>query len=697
MTSGMSKLLEKPILTVAVCTYRRFDCLDRCLAALQRQSDVHFQLVVVDNSCLPSQSKQCRDKWLSTIELDYVITEQSGLSFARNTALQMAHTPFIAYLDDDAVPAKTWAAGIMRAAERVGDSLGVLGGPVRPIWEAEKPAWLRDELLGPVAVVDWGGREFTFRPDDDRWLVGANIVYRVEALKQVGGFDVSLGRKEELPLCHEELAATAAVRSLGYSMVYDPNVEVEHLVQRERLSPEWMFRDAYWETISRCLYRGELMADDLLSRQRELVRALDRAIPADVGAEASYRSVVSARETAAALARRVVGKIPAASPRGQGASAAPHRSELVVVLPVLNGIAGIERTIASVLAQEGDFLVRLHVQDGGSTDGTREVLEAVRTRLSTGSLEFGARDVRFTVGAGPDDGLYDAISQGARAVAGSSDSPMTWINSGDFFLPGAFAAVSRVFADLPEVSWVIPPVFVFAGGMPRRYSQVDYPRSIVAAGLCDGLNWPTIQQEGSFWRRSLWSDAGEVVRSLQLAGDWALWREFAKRTTPFQMTWPVAAFTVAPGQLSSSSNKYQAEILRYRSATAAKKATSLILKAPSNLNVAVIDQDFRVDRKVLNPDRLLEEGWRQELIEALAGSSNPSRRSGGPPLEKASSQELITELARRDPLFKSKWGGPEYENEGRSRLFQLVRSAYRRLPESWRYKMRPLIRRLFGR
>ena len=49
-----------------------------------------------------------------------------------------------------------------------------------------------------------------------------------------------------------------------------------------------------------------------------------------------------------------------------------------VILPVLNGVADIRRTIESVLIQEGNFSVQLHVQDGASTDGTVTELEAIR-------------------------------------------------------------------------------------------------------------------------------------------------------------------------------------------------------------------------------------------------------------------------------------------------------------------------------
>jgi glycosyltransferase involved in cell wall biosynthesis len=42
-----------------------------------------------------------------------------------------------------------------------------------------------------------------------------------------------------------------------------------------------------------------------------------------------------------------------------------------IVMPVFNGTRFLDETILSVLAQAGDFRLRYHIQDGGSTDGTR--------------------------------------------------------------------------------------------------------------------------------------------------------------------------------------------------------------------------------------------------------------------------------------------------------------------------------------
>ena len=92
------------VLTVAVCTYRRFDWLGDCLASLNNQTldKSKYRILVVDNSLL-EESYNVRDSLAHISNLEYIITEKSGLSYARNAALEKCVTPYIAYIDDDAI------------------------------------------------------------------------------------------------------------------------------------------------------------------------------------------------------------------------------------------------------------------------------------------------------------------------------------------------------------------------------------------------------------------------------------------------------------------------------------------------------------------------------------------------------------------------------------------------------------------
>lgn len=75
-----------------------------------------------------------------------------------------------------------------------------------------------------------------------------------------------------------------------------------------------------------------------------------------------------------------------------------------VVIPVLND-KRVANALDSVISQEFDEEIEIVVVDGGSTDGTLDVLERYRPYLSVFISE-------------PDRGLYDAMNKGVRAASG---------------------------------------------------------------------------------------------------------------------------------------------------------------------------------------------------------------------------------------------------------------------------------------
>ena len=75
------------------------------------------------------------------------------------------------------------------------------------------------------------------------------------------------------------------------------------------------------------------------------------------------------------------------------------------------------------------------VQDGGSSDGTGEVLERHAAALAH-------------VEAAPDKGFSDALNLGFARASGEI---MAYLNSDDLLLPGAVRFIARFFADHPEI------------------------------------------------------------------------------------------------------------------------------------------------------------------------------------------------------------------------------------------------------
>src|SRR4051794_26884301 len=94
--------------------------------------------------------------------------------------------------------------------------------------------------------------------------------------------------------------------------------------------------------------------------------------------------------------------------------------------------------LASIQSQSGD--IEHVVIDGGSTDGTVELLEA----------EAAAGRLRFISEA--DDGLSDAFNKGVAMATGDL---IGWLNADDVYEPGALAAVAAAAEASPEAEWIV--------------------------------------------------------------------------------------------------------------------------------------------------------------------------------------------------------------------------------------------------
>ena len=231
-----------------------------------------------------------------------------------------------------------------------------------------------------------------------------------------------------------------------------------------------------------------------------------------------------------------------------------------IVTPCRNAAAFIDETIFSVVSQAGPFSIRYHVQDGGSTDGTVEKLDAWRRLLSSG-FPRSCDGIEFSYASEPDGGMYDAVARGFRAC-GPGDV-MAWINADDRYMPSAFAVVAHVLDRWPDIAWIAGRIsIVTQAGFQKHLSARLFPRKAIRAGVFDLRRFPklAIAQDSTFWRRGLWDKAGGVNGSLKLIGDYDLWRRFAEHADLVTVDASLSAFRERAGQLSQDMAAYHAEM-----------------------------------------------------------------------------------------------------------------------------------------
>jgi glycosyltransferase involved in cell wall biosynthesis len=184
------------------------------------------------------------------------------------------------------------------------------------------------------------------------------------------------------------------------------------------------------------------------------------------------------------------------------------RPKLSVITPSYNQAEFIEKTIESVLDQGYENLEYVII-DGGSTDGTVDVI-----RRYDGHLAWWVSE--------PDDGQTDAINKGIR---GTSGEIVAYINSDDYFLPGAFdraidllestnaAYLGGAVLDL-DTNGRLTEIGVWRPEPPERYEE-HFPR---------GRQWWVLQpfylpQSSVFWRRGVFERNGLFSTDLNYVFD----------------------------------------------------------------------------------------------------------------------------------------------------------------------------------
>lgn len=243
---------SQPRASVAICTYNRYDFLEKAIASTRAQTlpSSRFEVLVVDNSPDPDELANQSKKFRTVRNLRWIYEKTPGLSNARNVATANAKSPIIAFLDDDAVADDVWLESLLDSYELFGKSTYSIGGRVRPMWGTERPSWLGDELLGYLSVVDLGDEPKLLDPGE--WVAGANVSYRVDALKQAGGFSVSLGRvgAGASLMSNEEVDLADRLKAAGGNIAYDPRAAVDHYVEPSRVTQEWFRRRVAWQAVS---------------------------------------------------------------------------------------------------------------------------------------------------------------------------------------------------------------------------------------------------------------------------------------------------------------------------------------------------------------------------------------------------------------------------------------------------------------
>ena len=218
---------------VAVCSNRQPAAVSESLSALREQVG-EGRLALVTSGLREAEVEAHRAAFGGTV----LAEPRAGLSRARNRALAWAAAEgadVLAFVDDDAVVAPGWWEALGRGWDEAPADVACIGGPIRPRYATEPPPWFSDGIAHVLTLLDRGPdvRDLDLDPEA---VYGANISFRVEPLRQAGGFDPALGHSGSRTFFAEEDEAQRALLRLGCRVRYVPDAAVWHVIPSERLT-----------------------------------------------------------------------------------------------------------------------------------------------------------------------------------------------------------------------------------------------------------------------------------------------------------------------------------------------------------------------------------------------------------------------------------------------------------------------------
>lgn len=158
--------------------------------------------------------------------------------------------------------------------------------------------------------------------------------------------------------------------------------------------------------------------------------------------------------------------------------------KISVIIPTFNSAKTIKTTLESIINQNW-FGLQIIIQDGGSTDDTKAVVEKYPIAMSGWKSE-------------PDDGIYDAMNKGIRRATGEI---IAILNSDDTWLPGTLERVASIFSRNPDVG-------IVSGAIEVWEDLLNGAKVILKSNLLYLHKGMTIQHPATFVRSSVYERVG---------------------------------------------------------------------------------------------------------------------------------------------------------------------------------------------
>lgn len=208
--------------------------------------------------------------------------------------------------------------------------------------------------------------------------------------------------------------------------------------------------------------------------------------------------------------------------------------KISVVIPSYNKVRFVTGTLDSIFSQKYTNL-EVIIQDGGSTDGTLEIIRKYAKKYPA-VIKWESKK---------DKGQLDAVNKGMQKATGEI---LSFINADDEYKPGAFASVADAYIKNPAALW-------FAGrGVMIDEKDIEIAKPITRyKNLLLGINNYSqllmtnyLMQPSVFFTRSSFEKYGPFSGTEDFITEYELWLKLGKKGMPVIINIILSEFRIEP-------------------------------------------------------------------------------------------------------------------------------------------------------
>jgi len=233
-------------LSIVICSYNRASYISEALNSLYAQTAGlnFFETIIVDNNSTDNTAEVFKN-WRASHangSFTYLTETKQGASFARNTGAAAAKGQWLCFMDDDAIANSNYVENIIKHIETKPAVVG-FGGRIIPKYIPAEPKWMSYYVSSLVGNFDYAPTACAF--ENGKYPLESNMIVRKDIYDSIGGFNTNLpGVVGTLRIGGEGKELFYKILALGHTIYYDPTIEVQHVVEVKKLTPEYMYRVA---------------------------------------------------------------------------------------------------------------------------------------------------------------------------------------------------------------------------------------------------------------------------------------------------------------------------------------------------------------------------------------------------------------------------------------------------------------------